>query len=419
MRKITTRKIGILRNIAITTLLVVGMLYVFMPPVQAGALSARKDTLQDSRHAQLSRQTFVFTTATALTTDSGAGADFSVVLNFPVNAGGDPYGTSVPDFVAANMGFSCTGGDCASHTFTVIDVEESSNGGAAANDEFLVAVSSNITGDLDLGAIVTLTFGASSGAQRLTNPADDAAGCTAGATSGDADICRITVATSETITGVSPTAVDNGDVLVAHIAGVTVSVTVAETLAFSLADVSVANCDTSFGNTGDSADADGNVLTIAYGSLASSDTFYHDCHDVSFSTNASGVTTVSVQESDQLTSGTDQIPDTTCDGGACDETTQDDWATATGNDGFGHSCVNTVGTPCNTVYTDVGGACGTPPCYRQFADVGDTETAQTLMSISGPTSTVTGRLEYKLSIDPIQAAGGYSNTITYIATPPF
>src|SRR3990167_2079309 len=47
------------------------------------------------------------------------------------------YGTSVPDFVAANMGFSCTGGDCASHTFTVIDVEESSNGGAAANDEFL------------------------------------------------------------------------------------------------------------------------------------------------------------------------------------------------------------------------------------------------------------------------------------------
>src|SRR3989344_1540551 len=419
MRKITTRKIGILRNIAITTLLVVGMLYVFMPPVQAGALSARKDTLQDSRHAQLSRQTFVFTTATALTTDSGAGADFSVVLNFPVNAGGDPYGTSVPDFVAANMGFSCTGGDCASHTFTVIDVEESSNGGAAANDEFLVAVSSNITGDLDLGAIVTLTFGASSGAQRLTNPADDAAGCTAGATSGDADICRITVATSETITGASPTAVDSGDVLVAHIAGVTVSVTVAETLAFSLADVSVANCDTSFGNIGDSADADGNVLTIAYGALASSDTFYHDCHDVSFSTNASCVTTVSVQESDQLTSGTDQIPDTTCDGGACDETTQDDWATATGNDGFGHSCVNTVGTPCNTVYTDVGGACGTPPCYRQFADVGAAETAQTLMSISGPTSTVTGRLEYKLSIDPIQAAGGYSNTITYIATPPF
>ena len=416
MRKITTRKIG---NIAITILLVSGMLYVFMPPVQAGALSARKDTLQDSRHAQLSRQTFVFTTATALTTDSGAGADFSVVVNFPVNAGGDPYGTSVPDFVAANMGFSCTGGDCGSHTFTVIDVEESSNGGSGANDEFLVAVSSNITGDLDLGAIVTLTFGASSGAQRLTNPADDAAGCTAGATSGDADICRITVATSETITGASPTAVDSGDVLVAHIAGVTVSVTVAETLAFSLADVSVANCDTSFGNIGDSADADGNVLTIAYGALASSDTFYHDCHDVSFSTNASGTTTVTVQESDQLTSGGNQIPDTTCDGGSCSETTQDDWATATGNDGFGHSCVNTAGTPCNTVYTDVGGACGTPPCYRQFADVGDTETAQTLMSISGPTSTVTGRLEYKLSIDPIQAAGGYSNTITYIATPPF
>ena len=130
MRKITTRKIG---NIAITTLLVVGMLYVFMPPVQAGALGTRKDTLQDSRHAQLSRQTFVFTTATNLTTDSSATADFSFVLNFPTNAGGDPYGTSVPDFVAGDVTATCT--SCSSQVMAVTDVEESSNGGLGSPDQ--------------------------------------------------------------------------------------------------------------------------------------------------------------------------------------------------------------------------------------------------------------------------------------------
>src|SRR3989338_8671339 len=152
MRKITTRKIG---NIAITTLLVVGMLYVFMPPVQAGVLSPRKDTLQDSRHAQLSRQTFVFTTATNLTTDSSATADFSFVLNFPLNAGGDPYGTSVPNFVGADVTATCT--SCSSQVMAVTDVEESSNGGSGANDEFLIAI--NETGQdsapLPLGSVVT------------------------------------------------------------------------------------------------------------------------------------------------------------------------------------------------------------------------------------------------------------------------
>ena len=152
-------KIGLAALLSVATLAALGGLYLLVQPAQALTLTSRRDTLQTSVHGQLARHTFTLTTATALTTDSGAGADFSVVLNFPTDAGeGDPYGTSVPDFVAANMGFSCTGGDCASHTFTVTDVEESDNGGSGATDEFLVAVSSNITGDLDLGAGITLSF---------------------------------------------------------------------------------------------------------------------------------------------------------------------------------------------------------------------------------------------------------------------
>ena len=220
-------KVTVAAVLAVAMLALFGGAYLFVQPAQAGTLSSRKDTLQDSRHGQLSRHTFVFTTATLLTTDAGAGADFSIVLNFPTDVGeGDAYGTSVPNFVAANT-----------------DVEESSNGGAAANDEFLVAVSSNFTGNLDAAAVVTLTFGAASGAQRLTNPADNV-GCTDGATSADADICSITVATSEAITGTTPAAIDSGTVLVAHISGITVSVTVAESLTFQINAETTNNCDT-------------------------------------------------------------------------------------------------------------------------------------------------------------------------------
>ncbi|OHA47887.1 MAG: hypothetical protein A2806_02510 [Candidatus Terrybacteria bacterium RIFCSPHIGHO2_01_FULL_48_17] len=415
-------KIGIAALLGVAIVLAMSGLYLLVRPAEALALSSRKDTLQDSRHGQLSRHTFVFTTATALSTDSGAGADFSVVLNFPTDAGeGDPYGTSVPNFVAANMGFSCTGGDCASHTFTVTDVEESNNGGSAANDEFLVAVSSNVTGDLDLGAVVTLTFGASSGAQRLTNPADNV-GCTDGATSADADICTITVATSEAITGTTPAAVDSGNVLTAHISGVAVSVTVAESLTFQINSETNANCDTQFSALGG---PDTSSSAVNFGTISSTDTLLHACQFLKVATNASGGYVVTAEEDTSLNrtgTGDLTVDDAICDAGTpCDFDTEGAWITVTRN-GFGYSCKTKSGTSvCNfTTETTNYKAFACQSSTAADCDPTDGPLAkQNVMSDGGAVSDDQAYIEYKLSVGATQPSGTYDNSITYIATPTF
>src|SRR3989344_3228847 len=384
-------KIGIAALLGVAIVLAMSGLYLLVRPAEALALSSRKDTLQDSRHGQLSRHTFVFTTATALSTDSGAGADFSVVLNFPTDAGeGDPYGTSVPNFVAANMGFSCTGGDCASHTFTVTDVEESNNGGSAANDEFLVAVSSNVTGDLDLGAVVTLTFGASSGAQRLTNPADNV-GCTDGATSADADICTITVATSESIT-------------------------------FQINSETNANCDTQFSALGG---PDTSSSAVNFGTISSTDTLLHACQFLKVATNASGGYVVTAEEDTSLNrtgTGDLTVDDAICDAGTpCDFDTEGAWITVTRN-GFGYSCKTKSGTSvCNfTTETTNYKAFACQSSTAADCDPTDGPLAkQNVMSDGGAGSDDQAYIEYKLSVGATQPSGTYDNSITYIATPTF
>ena len=66
--------------------------------------------------------------------------------------------------------------------------------------------------------------------------------------------------------------------------------------------------------------------------------------------------------------------------------------------------------------------------YKQFACTGSAgncdvsgggETIQTVASSAVPVNNKVSRVEYKLSIDGVQPAGVYSNTITYIATPTF
>ena len=47
------------------------------------------------------------------------------------------------------------------------------------------------------------------------------------------------------------------------------------------------------------------------------------------------------------------------------------------------------------------------------------ETAQNVMTKASPANGDVARVEYKLSISGTQAAGTYSNTVTYIATPTF
>ncbi len=105
------------------------------------------------------------------------------------------------------------------------------------------------------------------------------------------------------------------------------------------------------------------------------------------------------------------IPDTTCDSGACTESTSDTW-TSTLTFGFGFRCDQVDATNyCVSGFSN-------STYYRQFADNSLSETSQTFMSgQSGRNQRA--QVSYKANISGSQLAGLYSNVVTYIATPTY
>lgn len=216
-------------------------------------------------------------------------------------------------------------------------------------------------------------------------------------------------------------AVDSGTVAFAIVEGITISATVKESISFAFSTVSSANCDTTFGNQ---SDATTTATTVAFGTLESTDTFYHGCNDLTVSTNASGGYSVVAQETQSLyntSASTDYtIDDSTGDVGiTMTESTTNTWATAA-NSGFGYTCDDVSGSVCALTST---------AWYRQFACVNTntqycdpgagSETAVAVMSNGSPASANQSRIEYKLSASGSQEAGSYSNTVVYIATPTY
>lgn len=104
------------------------------------------------------------------------------------------------------------------------------------------------------------------------------------------------------------------------------------------------------------------------------------------------------------------IPDTTCDNGQCSETIPAVW-TNTLTYGFGYRCDNIVGKYCDTDFTE-------QDSFKQFANLKTREYPQPIMH-SGKKAKGEGKITYKLNISGTQAAGSYSNTITYLAVPNF
>jgi hypothetical protein len=245
--------------------------------------------------------------------------------------------------------------------------------------------------------------GSGTGSNQINNPAKVAA-------AGTADINDIFI---------SGAFGDSGYMLVATIEGVDVSVTVAETLTFTMAGVAPGSCT---GDTGTPTvvDTSGAATTVPYGTVSSSNAFYVGCQLLSISTNASGGYAMTASENRSLLAGAETLDDTTCDGAACSETTGAAWATAT-NNGFGYWCEEVTNTAC----TDAGDSTSE---HRQFACSGADavcdpgtggEAAQNVMQASGPANNDQGRVHYKLSVGATQPAGTYTNTVTYIATPTF
>ena len=120
---------------------------------------------------------------------------------------------------------------------------------------------------------------------------------------------------------------------------------------------------------------------------------------------------VTAIEDHPLTYLSNTIPDTTCDAGNCTETTAAAWVN-TLTFGFGYRCDNVTGTDCESGFSD-------STFYKSFADKSKAKTPQTVMSGLNVGRNKEGQITYKVNISGTQAAGQYTNTLTYIATPTF
>lgn len=111
------------------------------------------------------------------------------------------------------------------------------------------------------------------------------------------------------------------------------------------------------------------------------------------------------------------IPDTTCNSGTCTQSISGIWTSATAY-GFGF---NAIGINSSNVATGVGtSSIFTDSTYfRQFANVKASESPQIIMSHNLPANNHRARISYKANISPLQTAGNYENSITFIAVPKY
>lgn len=121
--------------------------------------------------------------------------------------------------------------------------------------------------------------------------------------------------------------------------------------------------------------------------------------------------TASENHSLQMTTSSTTIPDTTCDNGLCTSLLAGPWVLHSGSSltyGFGYRCDNVFGSDCGSGFSN-------PNYFKQFAA---SSSAQVVMTgPAGKNRQV--QITYRLNTSPSQAAGVYTNAITYIATPTF
>lgn len=207
------------------------------------------------------------------------------------------------------------------------------------------------------------------------------------------------------------TPVDNTTARVAHIESVRVTATVDPTISFTIAGISSGST-----SCGVSTDVTTTATSVPFGGMTLN-SFKTLAQDLTVSTNASGGYVVTAQENDQLGLGgatTPFIPDTTCDGGTCTESTAAEWNTNTIN-GFGYSLQNVDAASIAFQYNDSGDTFRS----KQFADIAGAETAQTIFSSTTVANAENAYVCYRLSVGATQAAGDYENQITYTATGTF
>ena len=364
-------------------ILIMVAMYVAILPAKAGALDNRQVTLSDS-------------------TPGHTGVDYAFVADFT----GTPtcievvfcttatdngmVTTSATQGADADWGIPFTKG-------TWADIEKATNGTVRFWDA---------TGEAG-GA------GASFGIGTITNPSalTYTAKITTYTVGSCTDAATCCAAGNET---------DEGTVAFAIIAGVTVSVTVTETLSVDVAAADPMDCI----NGGDVSATGITASAVPFGST-SGNSFIDGCQQITIGTNASQGYIATSQEDDQLTLTGDstEISDGTCDG-SCTHETAAGWATNTYN-GFGYCMWDVTGTAAATA--DATGWVDNKQCdqvagnFKTFANITDTETAQKIMEKIGPTGGTNdvSEIGFRISVGAGETAGAYENEIAYIVTPKY
>jgi len=192
-----------------------------------------------------------------------------------------------------------------------------------------------------------------------------------------------------------------------------------ETLTFTIAAVVSGTCDVT-GGTKSTTTA--TLVDWNAGGALSSDTFYDACQSLTVGTNAAQGYSTTVQTTSLPTSGASTIAKGVCDA-TCSDTVAAAWATAT-NNGYGYCMKDATGngaeTADGTAWTATNQCGGGTQKFKTSANVGAAEAAQSVMSsATNTTNSDVSRIGYRVTVGPGQAAGTYTTTIVYIATPTF
>ncbi len=131
-------------------------------------------------------------------------------------------------------------------------------------------------------------------------------------------------------------------------------------------------------------------------------------HNLTITTRGAGGYSVYAYELHPLrhSDGTATIPDTTCDGGTCSQTTAAVWINQA-IPGFGF---NMTGDDIPADFTD-------STYFRQFADNSTAEAMQKVMSSVNIASSRTATVTYKAGVSGSQASGNYQTGVAYVAVP--
>ena len=399
-------------RVTLASLLIVSLmlatagLYVFVSNANAAAITSAKDVLSSPVPEASANHTLTFTINDAI--DAGNTltidvADGTFTFGTTGFANTDPLDYDITDDGAEKT--IAADGACVAEGFEIDSITDS-----VFQFTYCAGSTAIASGSVIVVEIGTNATNGGAGDTQMTNPVKIAA-------VGTADTPTITI--GGTFGG-------TGDILVATIEGVTVSVTIDESLSFSIAGVTNINCT----QGGDATQVTTTAITVPFGSSGlAANTFYKGCHDLTVSTNAaSGYSVTNEVNTSLLRTGTDSgdktIDNAICDDGSCTAVigtaTTTPWATATAN-GFGYTC---SGTACSTEFNTAsefnrfvctGSVANCDPGDGGEAVAANTTPITSATAVSGQVS----RIVYKLSFGGTQPPGSYSNTVIYVATPTF